>query len=469
MEFDFAAKDDVEYAEIMAPDDAPAALPRSPDPVERGGEGGGAARTPFPRGSCCSPCRTNWISSSAASWSGTSSLSISSARGMIADIAMHRPGKEGDQRNFHAHILVTTRRLDRTVFGRKDRAWRTPATGPRMARWAGPKIQNEHLRRHLGPDAPAGLPSEPRRAGHRPHADRAPGARGDGHGAQERAHRSGRAQPGCPARNDAAQTGSRRDYSATADRLAAAAPEVEAPIDKLVPEAARVREGLVAERAAWEAERPALRARGRQPEGDRAGPAGARCGARGAARGSRLRAAEDRVASVREPAAAAGGLDPQSGADDLGQARRTQRPGRAREEVRRSGAAPRDPPGLAALAGGPGAGRGAPPTGLDQAAEAARKRRTLVRKIKRMDRRIDAATRTLSDLEVAQELGQRQLRVPSHSPDATRFIRDVGAPARAAIARYPAPARQPGHRAAEPGPGALDRPKPCSPAARSRP
>jgi hypothetical protein len=78
---------------------------------------------------------------------------------------------------------------------------------------------------------------------------------------------------------------------------------------------------------------------------------------------------------------------------------------------------------------------------LDQAADAARKRRTLVRKIKRMDRRIVAATRTVNDLEVARELGQRQLRVPAHSPDATRFIRDVGGPARDAIARFPAPAR----------------------------
>ncbi|PMY30973.1 MobA/MobL family protein, partial [Pseudomonas sp. FW306-2-2C-D06C] len=33
------------------------------------------------------------------------------AKGMIADVAMHKPGKEGDQRNFHAHILVTTRRV----------------------------------------------------------------------------------------------------------------------------------------------------------------------------------------------------------------------------------------------------------------------------------------------------------------------------------------------------------------------
>lgn len=58
-----------------------------------------------------------------------------------------------------------------------------------------------------------------------------------------------------------------------------------------------------------------------------------------------------------------------------------------------------------------------------------------------MDRRIASATRTVNDLLIARELGQRQLRVPSHSPDATRFIRDVGAPAREAISRFPAPVR----------------------------
>jgi len=79
---------------------------------------------------------------------------------------------------------------------------------------------------------------------------------------------------------------------------------------------------------------------------------------------------------------------------------------------------------------------------LDQAATAARERRTLVRKIRRMDRRIEAAGRTLTDLVVARELGQRQLRAPSRSPDATRFLRDVGAPAREAIARYPEAARR---------------------------
>jgi hypothetical protein len=44
-------------------------------------------------------------------------------RGMIADIAIHAPGKEGDQRNHHAHIMLTTRCLDAEGFGGKDRSW----------------------------------------------------------------------------------------------------------------------------------------------------------------------------------------------------------------------------------------------------------------------------------------------------------------------------------------------------------
>ena len=33
-------------------------------------------------------------------------------RGMVADIALHAPGREGDERNHHAHILLTPRELD---------------------------------------------------------------------------------------------------------------------------------------------------------------------------------------------------------------------------------------------------------------------------------------------------------------------------------------------------------------------
>ena len=64
------------------------------------------------------------------------------------------------------------------------------------------------------------------------------------------------------------------------------------------------------------------------------------------------------------------------------------------------------------------------------------------RKIKRIDKRIEAATQTLSDLRVVQALGEPSLKVPAHAPDATRFIRGVSGPARAAIAKFPPRSRQ---------------------------
>ncbi len=45
------------------------------------------------------------------------------ARGMIADVALHAPGREGDQRNHHAHIMLTTRGIGPEGFGAKNRDW----------------------------------------------------------------------------------------------------------------------------------------------------------------------------------------------------------------------------------------------------------------------------------------------------------------------------------------------------------
>ena len=52
-------------------------------------------------------------------------------RGMVADVAIHAPGRDGDERNHHAHILLTTRELgapgedDAPIegFGKKARDW----------------------------------------------------------------------------------------------------------------------------------------------------------------------------------------------------------------------------------------------------------------------------------------------------------------------------------------------------------
>jgi len=44
-------------------------------------------------------------------------------RGMIADIAIHAPGRNGDERNYHAHILLTTRDIGTEGFRAKNRGW----------------------------------------------------------------------------------------------------------------------------------------------------------------------------------------------------------------------------------------------------------------------------------------------------------------------------------------------------------
>lgn len=41
--------------------------------------------------------------------------------GVVADVALHEPGREGDQRNHHAHVLTTTRRAGPDGLGAKTR------------------------------------------------------------------------------------------------------------------------------------------------------------------------------------------------------------------------------------------------------------------------------------------------------------------------------------------------------------
>ena len=47
-------------------------------------------------------------------------------RGMIADLAIHTPGREGDDRNHHAHVMLTMRELTGEGFGKKAREWNGP-------------------------------------------------------------------------------------------------------------------------------------------------------------------------------------------------------------------------------------------------------------------------------------------------------------------------------------------------------
>ncbi|WP_052027052.1 MobQ family relaxase [Rhodovulum sp. PH10] len=45
------------------------------------------------------------------------------SRGMVADLAIHAPHQQGDERNYHAHITLTMREIDGDGFGKKCRDW----------------------------------------------------------------------------------------------------------------------------------------------------------------------------------------------------------------------------------------------------------------------------------------------------------------------------------------------------------
>ncbi|WP_299655404.1 MobQ family relaxase, partial [uncultured Jannaschia sp.] len=70
--------------------------------------------------------------------------------GVVADVAIHAPHREGDQRNHHAHILTSTRVLGPDGFAEKTRVLDAKQTGgPEIERmrevWAG--LQNDALER----------------------------------------------------------------------------------------------------------------------------------------------------------------------------------------------------------------------------------------------------------------------------------------------------------------------------------
>lgn len=75
---------------------------------------------------------------------------IAKRHGVAVDVAIHAPGGEGDQRNHHAHLLTSTRRIGPDGFGPKARELDDKKTGPAIVtewreRWA--DLQNEALKK----------------------------------------------------------------------------------------------------------------------------------------------------------------------------------------------------------------------------------------------------------------------------------------------------------------------------------
>jgi len=72
-------------------------------------------------------------------------------KGMVADVNIHAPGGDGDDRNHHAHILVTMREIGPDGFGPKVREWNSRE---QVEQWreSWERMANKQLERH-GHDA----------------------------------------------------------------------------------------------------------------------------------------------------------------------------------------------------------------------------------------------------------------------------------------------------------------------------
>lgn len=66
--------------------------------------------------------------------------------GLLADVAIHAPGKDGDQRNYHAHIMVTLRQVDGQGFSRLKYREMNSKAHLRQIRLAYGKLCNRYLR-----------------------------------------------------------------------------------------------------------------------------------------------------------------------------------------------------------------------------------------------------------------------------------------------------------------------------------
>jgi len=122
LSFDYAAKGGVEHTEILAPDHAP-------DWVADRSELWNCAEEAETRKNSQVAREVRVALPSELSADERAELvrgfcqSAFVDRGMVADIAIHEPSGTGDERNYHAHIMLPTREIDAEGFTTKNREW----------------------------------------------------------------------------------------------------------------------------------------------------------------------------------------------------------------------------------------------------------------------------------------------------------------------------------------------------------
>jgi hypothetical protein len=363
------------------------------------------------------------------------------SRGMIADYAIHRPDAHGDQRNHHAHIMVTTRAVGPDGFGHKARAWDNPdAVKALREEWA--EIQNRHLRLALGEGAPQVSAKSLADQGLDQEATVHLGPASSG--MERRGERSDRGEIN---RSVAERNRDRRDQPIEVrdieDRIAARQERRDYPIAAVTREFEAIHQTMVRERAGWARERAALKAPAIPSarsihETVTLDAAQARARAR-----RRFVMMQERVAGVR---GRRNGLDrwirnpgrmiwaKHAELNALGRARSELARAEAQLAVRRTWL--RSPEGQAYVAAQQHPHKLA-------AEEIRRSDRTLERKIKRADRRIEAVERTRTKLLVAEALGETRLKaLADMTLGVVQAVREVDRTVVAAIQAYPATQQQ---------------------------
>lgn len=59
---------------------------------------------------------------------------LAATHGVVADVSIHQPGKDGDERNFHCHMLTTTRRMTAGGLSVKAREWDALQSGAALSK-----------------------------------------------------------------------------------------------------------------------------------------------------------------------------------------------------------------------------------------------------------------------------------------------------------------------------------------------
>ncbi len=362
------------------------------------------------------------------------------ARGMIADIALHAPDKHGDQRNHHAHIMVTTREVTPEGFGRKVEAW----TKPQLVRdwregWA--EVQNTHLQRALGREAP--------QVSARSLADR--GVERDptlhlGPAASAMERRGERSDRGDVNRAILEGASGRerleRDLGHAEDEVVGRAPKAARGTQALADEFERLHGDLLREHAGLAKARDAIVVSG--AAGGRAVAADVLAPARQEERvaKARLDRVEGRVGAVRtrrntlarwiaSPARMIWAKHAELNA--IATARAEHRLASARLTARRTW--------LRSEAGRTYVAQRVEPAALS-AQDAYRQRRTLERRMKRIAKRAEAVENVRVKALIARELGHHSLEAPTRTVGVTQLVRAMDASTLAAIRQHPVEAQR---------------------------